>query len=229
MATTNAAIAGDGSITLDWADVSGANLYSIQVSLYPDFRVCLSSDDALAASTHTYADTGTDDAKRYWRWRYSSNGGSTWSKWSEVGSFWINSGAADEFVPTAGKTYLVEPDDPTDYVEFAVFPMFSVVPMMLNRVRERNRAGELLSEYLTTKDRILMEFSEECYVQHEQGREIVRFHNEIKTFFIVASVYDGLVYTTRTWKVQFTEDPEMSMVASGRTDLLVGSLEAEEV
>lgn len=229
MATTNAAVTNDGSITLDWASVTGANLYSIQVSIYPDFRVCLESDDAVATSQHAYSDTGTDDVKRYWRWRYSTNGGSSWSKWSEVGSFWIDSGVASEFVPGTNKLYLVNPDDPTDYIEFAVFPLFGVIPMSLNRAIERNRLGEMLSEYLTTKDKIVMEFDEDSYVQHEQYREIVRFHNVIKTFFIVMSAYNGRDYVTRIWKAKFTEDPEMSMVAAGRPDLMAGSLEAEEV
>jgi hypothetical protein len=229
MATKNAAIAIDTSIVLDWADVAGADLYSIQVSLYPDFRVALESSDALGTSTHSFTDASEDDAKRYWRWRYSTDAGTTWSKWSEVGSYWLNTSCLTEVVQSTNTWSLADPDDPADKTVFDVYPIFKVLPGMINRVKERNRVGDLLSEYLTTKDLISLEFGEDSYVQHEQFREIVRFHNEIKTFFLIANTYDGRDNVTRIWKVQFTDDPDMMMVASGRTDLMAGSLECEEV
>jgi hypothetical protein len=229
MATANAALLIDTAVILNWSDVAGANLYSIQVSLYPDFRVALESNDALAASTHSFTDGSMDDAKRYWRWRYSTDAGVTWSKWSEVGSYWLNTNVLTEVVPGNEKWYLVNPSDPSDATEFAVVPIFSIVPSMIDRVKERNRLGTLMSEYLTTKDLIGMDFPEEAYIQHEQFREIWRFHNTIKTFFLIANTYNGRDYVTRIWKVQFTDDPDMSMVSAGRPDLMTGSLEAEEV
>jgi hypothetical protein len=229
MATTNAAIANDAAITLDWADVAGANLYSIQVSLYPDFLVAMESNNALAVSQHAFTDAGTDNVKRYWRWRYSTDGGTTWSAWSEVGSYWLNGSATADFAPSTGQWVLVDPDDVSDRYVMAVAPRHAVVDSMINRVKERNRQGELLSEYITSKAIISLEFPEDGFIEHEQHREIWRFHTDIKTFFLIGNTNNGRDNLTKIWQVQVVNDPEFEMLAPGRQDLFYGSVEYEEV
>jgi hypothetical protein len=225
----NAAIFHTTSIVLDWDNVVGANLYSIQVSVYPDFRTALESSNALANSTHSFTDSGADDSKRYWRWRSSTDSGTTWSHWSEAGSYWLNSDLTAGYTPAQGGWALVDPDDQTDAYVFGVAPRHTIVERSINRVKERNRQGELLSEYLTTKASISLEFPEDGFMNHEQFRELCRFHTEIKTFFLVANTDNGRDHVTRIWKVQVVEDPALTMLAAGREDLLTGTVELEEV
>jgi len=225
----NAAIFHTTSIVLDWDNVVGANLYSIQVSVYPDFRVALESSNALGTSTHSFTDAGADDAKRYWRWRYSTDSGTTWSAWSEVGSYWLDIGLTAGYTPAQGGWALVDPDDVTDAYVLEVAPRHTVVESSINRVKIRNRQGELLSEYLTTKGIITLEFPEDGFMHHEQFREFCRFHTEIKTFFLVANTDNGRDHVTKIWKVQVTEDPALTMFAAGREDLMTGTVELEEV
>jgi len=229
MATANAAIAIDNSITLDWADVAGANLYKVQVSLFADFRAVFEENLLLATSAHSFTDAEANDAKRFWRWAYSEDGGTTWSKWSEVGSYWVNTALATEYVPAAGVWALVKPSDPSDATAFELSPKNKIIPVSYNRVKDRNRQGTLLSEYLTTKGDIRLDFPENGYMHHEMFREIQRFHTEVKTFFLVASTNNGRDQVTRIWKVQIKTDPDLTMLAAGREDLMTGSIELEEV
>jgi hypothetical protein len=229
MSATNSALAKDAAIVLDWADVAGANLYHIQVSLYADFSVILEEQTALATSAHAFSDTGTDDAKRFWRWRYSTDTGTTWSKWSEVASYWMNTTFTADVVPAVETWTMVDPDDVSDACVMDVFPLYSVTPISIRRVQERNRLGELLSEYLTTKDTITLSYPEDCYIGHELYREILRFHSDVRTFFILASTNNGRDDVVRVWKVEFADDPSFEMVALGRQDILTGEMELEEV
>jgi hypothetical protein len=225
----NAALFKTQSVVLNWDDVSGATLYSIQISLYPDFRVSFESSNALAVSTHSFTDASSDDAKRYWRWRYSTDTGTTWSTWSEVGSYWLGADLSSGYTPLKSGWVLVDPDDIADAYVFEIAPRSTIVESSIERVKERNRQGELLSEYLTTKAIITLDFPEDGYMHHEQFREFCRFHTEIKTFFLIANTNNGRDSVTRVWKVQFTEDPAFAMFTPGREDLFIGTAELEEV
>lgn len=55
--------------TLDWADVTGALEYWLQVSTDPRFTVITQQKTGLAASTHALASNLTDAKKYYWRFR----------------------------------------------------------------------------------------------------------------------------------------------------------------
>jgi hypothetical protein len=217
------------SVTLEWAAVSTANLYHVQVSVgNPDFSGVLEMEDAaLATYTKTFTDDGTDDEKRFWRWRYSTDAGTTWSEWSETGSYWMNTGAANEITLTSGKWYLIDPDSVTDYYSFDLCPVDSVIHENIYRVRERNRAGTLLSEYVTTKAKIQLDFS--GYVIHEQYRAFVRFNHVIKTFFLACYKSNETDTVQQIWKAQFEADPSMTMYSAGRPGLMMGSVSLMEV
>jgi hypothetical protein len=229
MSAVNSALCADAAISLDWADVAGANLYHIQVSLYADFSVILEEQTALAVSAHAFSDSGTDDVKRFWRWRYSTDTGTTWSRWSEVSSYWVNITFTADVTPSAGTWTFVDPADVSDACVMDVFPQYSILPMSIRRIQERNRLGEMLSEYLTTKDKITISYPEDCYIGHELYREILRFHSDVRTFFVVASTNNGRDAVVRVWKVEFTDDPDFEMVAPGREDFWTGEIELEEV
>ncbi len=55
--------------TLDWADVTGALEYWLQVATTPKFSSITQQKTGLAASTHTLATALTDAKKYYWRFR----------------------------------------------------------------------------------------------------------------------------------------------------------------
>ena len=224
MAAANSVLANDTAITLDWANVSGANLYHLQVATTPDFSGTLMvNDSALATSTKSFTDTGTNDTKRWWRWRHSTDAGATWGAWNEVGSYWVNTGASGDVTLTADAWALFDPDAVSDIYTLALFPAYSITQREIPRARERNRLGDLLSEYVTIKDTIAFEFSEDSYIQHPQMRELRRFYAEHKTFFLATHKENGVDNVPNIWKVQFESDPEISLIR-GRPDLFVGSL-----
>lgn len=229
MSDANSVISNDTTIQLDWADVTGANKYYAQVATTPDFSGTLLVDDnTLAASATSYTDSATNNSKRWWRWKYSTDGGSTWSSWSEAGHVWINSGASADVTLTSDQWALIDPDDVTDKYVLGVFPTYTVIEMHQRRIRERNRAGEMLSEYLIMKGKITLNFDDSCYMAHEQMREIRRFNSEIKTFFLANYASNLTDSVPHIWKVEFSTDPELTMI-QGRQDLYSGSLEMEEV
>ncbi len=230
MSATNSVLSNDTSITLDWADVSGANLYHLQVASTPDFSGSLISEDsALASSTKTFTDGGADNTKRWWRWRSSADSGTTWTAWNEVGSYWLYTSASADITLAVNTWAMFKPSAVSDIYTFDLFPFYDVIPENQRRVRTRNRTGTLLSEYITIKDKVTFDLSDTRFIFHKQMREFRRFNTEIKTFFLATYKYNGVDYVPNIWKVQFGSDPDLTMMAAGRQDLFVGSLDFMEV
>lgn len=231
MSATNSVLSNDTSITLDWADVSGANKYQVQVSVdRADFGGTLMVDDnTLVASTKSFTDTGTDNLKRFWRWRYSTNAGTSWSEWSEVGSYWLLAAASADITLSSNKWSIINPSDMTDTYTLTTFPVYRVTGANIYRIQQRNRLGTLLSEYVTKKDQIELRFDPSCYMSHEQYRCFRRFHETVKTFFLAAYKSNEVDTVPHIWKVQLVEDPQMTMIASGRQGLMTGTLTFTEV
>jgi hypothetical protein len=218
-------------VTLDWVGVSGATHYQVQVSLYHDFRTIFYTTIIAGQSFVTFTDAETDDAKRFWRWRPSSNAGLTYMEpWSEVGSYWLDTAAVEEVTLTRNNWGLVDPDDVIDRYVMSLFPRYQVTDKNLFRIQERNRLGELLSEFLTIKGVVSLYFDGKQFLEHQQFHEMVRFHNDIRTVFLIA-YKDGEHSRPmpHVWKVEFMEDPTFTMMATGRQDLLTGQLTFEEV
>lgn len=231
MSAANAVYSNDTAITLDWADVSGANKYQIQVSVENgDFSGSLLIDDnTLVASTKSFTDGGTDDRKRFWRWRYSTDGGTTWSEWSEVGSYWLDAGAAADVSVASNKWAMFDPNALSDIYTFPFYPKYFIFQENLYRTRERNRIGTLLSEYVTKKDTIELYFEESSFMTHEHYRAFRRFNEVVKTFFLACNKTNEVNVVPNIWKVQFAEDPSIAMFASGRPGLLTGTVKFMEV
>lgn len=217
------------AIELDWSDATTAEQYQIQVSETPDFSGTLLVDTTTNSSSHDYTDSGTDDTKRWWRWRHAT-GGTGFGPWSEVGSFWVNSGGSQDVTVGRNNWKLFDPDDETDEYIFPLYPYHAVTFANIYRAKTRNRLGELLSEYLTQKASIVLDYAACGYITHVHYRELRRFNEEIKTFFI-ATFKDNEIENPvpNIWKVQYEVDPELSMIALGRTDLMTGTLRFEEV
>lgn len=229
MSATNSVLSNDTSITLDWADVSGANLYQLQVGLQPDFSGSLIQNDAtLVTSTKAFTDTGTDDRKRYWRWRSSADAGATWTEWSEVGSYWLDTSVTGDVTLAVGKWAIFDPDLVTDIYTLPDYPMSKVVDQSIYRTKERNRRGNMLTEWYAGKSLVELTFPATNFITHEHMRAWKRFHFEVKTFFLATYKYNGVNYVPNIWKVVFAEDPEFSMLAPGREDFFTGDLSFEE-
>lgn len=223
---SNEVLKNDTSMTLDWADVSGAVQYELDISLYPDFSV-IQQNFAPVSSTQAFTDIGANNQKRWWRWR--SYTGITPSRWYEVGSYWLNTGFSGDLLLSNNQWALVNPSSITDKFVLTTFPVYTVVPQMFERIRERNRLGNLLSEFITIKDLITFSFDESRFMSHAQMNELIRFHRQVKTFFLTTYKHNGTDYVPHVWKVQFEADPEMTMLAAGRQDLFIGDLVFMEV
>lgn len=218
------------SITLNWGTVPGTNFYQLQVSLFPDFR-SLFLDVSITESDYTFSDAQTNDMKRYWRWRPSVSAGADWLQpWSELGSYWLDTGAAASFGVPEGYWAIIDKDDVNDFYFLDLAPIYTIVPRNIYRFQGRNRAGTLLTEYLTTKDDINLSFSGSQYIAHQQLDEFRRFNNSKRTFYLANYVIGKHGEPmSHIWKVECSEDPHFSMIAAGRPDLLSGTLSLIEV
>jgi hypothetical protein len=215
------------SISLDWGTVDGANFYQIQVSLYPDFRSTF-VDTSIQESDYQFTDS---QAKRYWRWRPSVSSGTDWLQpWSEIGSYWLDTGAADEIDVSEHQWVLIDPDDVTDTYWFDLIPTYTIVQRNIYRFQGRNRSGALVSEFLTAKDELTLNFNGSQYVSHAQMDELKRYNTSKRTFYIATyTVGKRAEPTPHIWKVEFSQDPSFMMIAAGRPDLLRGTVQLTEV
>jgi hypothetical protein len=227
---TNSVIYKTGSVTLDWSDIAGANKYHLQVAVTPDFSGTLLVDDnTLAVSTKAFTDSGTDNMKRFWRVRYSTDGGTTWQEWGEVGSYWLYAAFANEMTLSTEKWRLINPVDVTDYYEFEVYPLYGMVFENIFRARDRNRLGTMISEFVTTKAKISMTYPQGNFIPHSQYRAFRRFNEVVKTFFLACYKFNEVDYVPNIWKCQFESDPVFSMLTAGRPGLLTGNVSLIEV
>lgn len=218
------------SITLSWGTVPGTKFYDLQVSLFPDFRSNF-IDVSINLSNYTFSDTQTNDAKRYWRWRPSISIGADFLKpWSDVGSYWLNIGAAGQIRVPEGYWVIFDKDDVNDFYFFDLSPIFSIIPRNLYRFQARNRAGTLLSEFLTIKDDVNLSFTGGQFIYHQQMDELHRFHNTKRTFFLATySQWRHDEPIPQIWKMEFTDDPTFAMIGAGRSDIVEGSVTLTEV
>lgn len=225
---SNAAITNDSTPTLDWADVSGANKYHIQVSLYPDFSVLEDDDNTLAASTYTCGALSTDNRKYYWRWRSSADGGTTWGAWSTRYSFWYYSSFSATKTPTTWMFVAPTPTTLADFYTFAIFPEYRIDEQNLMRAQRRNLAGDLIIEHNLQPKAMITLMHEGAFINEAQRNEILRFYHMRSTFFLITAINNGTEAVENVWKCQFAEPPVFNQLAAGRTDYFRTTLVLEE-
>lgn len=228
--TTHAIYFNTTSITLKWHNSGTHNLFELQVSLLPDFSVLIRDDATITDVSTTFTDSSTNDARRFWRWRGSSNSGTTWGRWSRVGSYWLNTSGAESVTIPRNTFILINPSPVTDRFLFEMFPFHKTVPAIQYRLRSRNRLGTLLSEYITIKDSIQLGFDETRWLRALEFSEARRFNETVKTCYLaIFHDYDPGEPVPNIWKVQFDSDPDLSMFVAGRQGMLIGNLTFTEV
>lgn len=218
----NEPIRHNSSVTLDWNDVVGATHYHLQVSLAPDFATRILDVASLTLSNRTFSDGGANDAKRFWRWRSSDDNGVTWSEWSEVGGYWLKTSYSESVELADGEWALVSATDVLDRYVFLTAPLPIVAQRLLNRIESRNRKGALLTEYITSKAAVELDWSGPHFLEGEGFNALRRFNEEHHVFFLVCKKYNGVDFVPHVWKVQFTDDPRFTMLAAGRPDYYQG-------
>lgn len=216
-------------IQLNWSSVVSAIGYFVQVSLYPDFRTTFVNVTA-SDSNYSFADAQASGIKRYWRWAPTLDGVTRFEPWSEVGSYWLDTALTHQLELNRNTWAFANPSDMLDIYELELFPVALHVKRNLYRSQERNRLGELLSEFLTVKDLITLNCQGQQFIEMAQFNELERFHNDFRTFFL-AAFRDGQMDRPmpHVWLVECAEDPAFTLIAAGRPDLLSGSITFEEV
>ncbi len=228
----NKTIFSSSAVVLNWNTVSGANKYTLQVSDKPDFSGTLIVNDAtLTTGTKSFTDTGAEDSKRWWRWRYSTDGGTTWSTWRVVGMYWVRTGAT-AFQSSTDGWWMIADASTADVSAITPFPIWKITSEKMFRSKTRNRAGDLLSEYLTIKDTIDVNFPEATYADESMVAEIQRFDKVVKTFFLVCfrktGQGDGKAdIVPQIWRGQLVSAPAFDLHSPGEY-LMVGGMSFEE-
>jgi hypothetical protein len=125
---------------------------------------------------------------------------------------------------------LFDKDDPTDIYFLDLPPIYTIIPRNIYRFQGRNRAGTLLSEFLTVKDDIALMFQGGQYIMHAQMDEFERFNNTKRVFFLANyAIWKHGEPMPHIWKVECTDDPSFTMIAAGRPDLVRGQVTLIEV
>lgn len=227
--TTLKVIYNQSGIMLNWTSVTPVSGYFVQVSLYADFRTTF-VNATTGISEYSFTDNQPSGQKRYWRWAPTLDGIDRSEPWSEVGSYWLDTALSAELELNRNEWAFADPDDMLDQYELDLFPTSLHVKRNLYRSQERNRLGELLSEFLTVKDLVTLNFNGAQYMEMAQLAELERFHNSKRTFFL-AAFKDGAWFRPmpHVWLVQCQQDPTFNMIAAGRSDLLSGTISFEEV
>lgn len=226
---SNEVIKYDTAIELEWTAISGANVYWLQVSLTPDFSDLVYDENAVASTPHAFTDDEENDRKRYWRWSYSTDAGVTWSEWSEVSSYWLNTSASANVSLTSNRFTLINPNSVTDRFLIETLPVFSIQNQFIDKFPIRNRLGELLSEYVDIKSEIRMAFADTRLIRAESVRAIHRFNQTVKTFFVALKFNNGQDDIVNIWLVEMIESPLFTPVAMSRGDLFEGEILFTEV
>ena len=158
-----------------------------------------------------------------------------WAAWSPVRAFFVNTATASAYTPTANGWAFVDPDDITDFYFFAVAPNYIVEPMHMRRGQATNISGDLLTEYISARDRIEISFDSasknangSAYVDYAQAAELLRFYNKRKTLYLVSVTYYVQDNHERIWKVDFLETPKVVPLAPGREDLFTLTMVLQE-
>jgi len=201
------------SISLDWEDVSGATKYKVQISPVIDFSTLeVESEPVTSNFNHTLVG---GEGKYYWRWRPYVSGYSDAYPWHEISSFIYDTNSPSDFIAIPQWVFLVKnPGANQDKYQFETQPLsYFITDAHINRTSDRNLKGELLSEYVTTKADIVLDFSRQSSVGKNQKAEFKRFYNFHTSFYVCKETedFDSANKVSRIWDVEFREGFQMEI------------------
>jgi len=188
------------------ASVTDATKYHCRVSRYYDFSVITHEDNTLTIPIYSETLTG-GSYKYYYQWCAYVG---AWQKWQEVQSFERLTGGADLTV-TSGKWMMFEASERATYtLVFTSAPQYSYTESQLYRTDGRNLAGDILSEFWTTKGKIRLEFKKNNTISRSEKDQVMRyFGNHCGDVYLACAPSNGEGYYRKLWKVWFTKEPEV--------------------
>lgn len=160
-----------------------------------------------------------------------------WSNWQPVRSIWVNTAFAVTYAPSKPLWAFVDFTDTTDVYEFAVAPHYDLNPEHQRRSQVKNIQGDTLTEYVSTRDIIILMNGQSkgaggssgiAYVDYNQAAEMWRFFNKRKSIFLIGVTSYGSDNWERVWKVDFTDRPDTQPLAPGREDFFSMTLQLQE-
>jgi hypothetical protein len=113
---------------------------------------------------------------------------------------------------------------------FSNAPNYSITEAQLYRTIERNLAGEILSEFRTTKGKIHMDFGQTNSLSASEKNQVLRYYgmNNLDIYLACAPISaDGVNYYRNIWKVFFVNEPACTPLDGNETRFVM-TLELEE-
>jgi hypothetical protein len=212
--------------TLTWAAITGATNYRIAIANDQSFAigVVLIDDATLVAATYTVGGGVLVTGQKYY-WRFMAKVGGVWGTWRPLRSFFVNTAAAASYTPTATGWAFIDPDTSTDFYKFAVAPNYEIDHVHQRRGSAKNIQGDALTEFVSTRDSIVLTFGPSgknaggsAYVFYDQLAEMIRFFHMRKSILLVGVTSYVADNHERIWKVDFSQQPQITPIAPGRED-----------
>ncbi len=213
------------SLTFSWVESTGATKNHCRISRYYDFSVIDHESNTLTTGDYTVTLT-TGNYKYYWQ--HCSYVGTAWLPWNEVQSFEkVSSGA--QFTITDGKWMMFEASErAARSLIFTSAPNYTYTESQLYRTTDRNLAGNILSEFWTTKGKIVLSFGENNTVSKIEKDQIMRYYGmNNKDVYLACAPYNGQNYYRKLWKIFFVAEPEVQSLP-GNEERYIIELELEE-
>ena len=207
-----------------WLTTASATKYHFRISRYFDFSIVDHENTNIATTVYTAVLT-KGNSKYYYQWRHYAM---TWQKWNEVQAFEKITGGADLTI-TNGKWLMFESSERATYtLQFENAPHYTYSESQIYRTQERNLAGDILSEFWTTKGKINVEFGENNTISATEKTQIIRYFGmNSGDVYLACAPFNGTGYYRKLWKVWFTEEPIVRPL-DGREDRFLMSLVLEE-
>jgi len=221
---SNEIITSSTTFTTVFLTQASATKYHARVSRYFDFSIIDHENTNVASPIFTCVLT-KGVGKYYYQWRhYATN----WKKWNEVNSMHYIASGADLAISNA-KWLMFEASERATYtLEFENAPQYSFTESQMFRTIERNLAGDILSEFWTTKGKITLNFGETNSISATEKNQLMRYYamssNDI---YLACAPATGTTYYRNIWKVYFVEEPQIQPL-DGNEERFIVSLVLEE-
>ncbi len=204
--------------------MAGATLYHCRVSRYYDFSIVDHENNTLTVPVYTcILSQGVN--KYYYQWKHYL---AAWQNWNEVQSFHRVTGGADLTI-TNDKWMMFEASERANFtLQFTSAPQYAYTEGQLFRTMERNLAGDILSEFWTTKGKINLSFGEDNTLSATEKNQLMRYYSmSSNDIYLACAPAIGGSYYRNIWKVFFVEEPKIEPL-NGNEERFIVSVVLEE-